>query len=326
MLNRRRALQLGLTALSSLPVTPRLAWAETYPSRPVHMIVGLPPGSAPDVVARLVAQSLSGQLKQPFVIENRPGAATNRAAETVVRADADGYTLLVATATNAVNESLYGNLRFDFLHDIAPVGGLAALPFILVVTSSFPAKTVPELIAYAKANPGKIIMASTGVGGIPHVAGELFMMMAGIDMLHVPYAGSDTAAITELIAGRAQVYFGPVFSVIEQIRAGTLRAVAVTTSAHLDALPETPAIAEFLPGYSVRPWVGIGAPARIPAEIVNTLNAGINAALNAPDTKRRLADLGAPTIAGSPADFGKLIAEDAEKWHKVIEFAGIKPA
>ena len=325
MLDRRRALQLGLTALGSLSVSSPIARAKSYPSRPVRMIVGLPPGSAPEVVGQVVAQSLSGQLNQPFVMENRVGAATNLAAEMVVRADADGYTLLVATATNTVNASLYDNLHFDIVRDTTPVGGIAALPFILVVTPSFPARTVPELIVYAKANPGKIIMASTGIGGIPHVAGELFKMMAGVDMLHVPYRGSDTAAMTELIAGRAQIYFGPVFSVIEQIRAGTLRALAVTTLSRAKALPDTPAIAEFLPGYSVTPWVGMCAPAHIPGEIVNKLNAGINAALRAPDAERRLADLGAPPIAGSPADFGKRIADDTEKWRKVIEFAGIKP-
>jgi tripartite-type tricarboxylate transporter receptor subunit TctC len=325
MLDRRRALQIGLAAIGAIPAAPRVTQAETYPARPVHMIVGLPAGSAPDIVARLAAQSLSDQLGQSFVIENRPGAATNLAAEMVVRAPADGYTLLVATATNAVNASLYDNLKFDFLRDIAPVAGLAALPFVMVVTPSFPAKTVPELIAYAKANPGKVVLASTGVGGVPHVAGELFKMMTGIDMLHVPYRGSDVAAMTEVIAGRAQVYFGPVFSVIEQVRAGTLRAIAVAAAVRSPALPDTPAVAEYLPGYDVKPWVGVCAPAHTSPDIVNKLNAGINAALAAPTTQQRLADLGAPPMSGSPADFGKLIATETEKWAKVIKFAGIAP-
>lgn len=325
MLNRRRMLQAGLAAFGSLPAASRVARAQTYPTRPVRMVLGLPAGSAPDIVARLVGQSLTEQDGEPFVIENRPGAATNLAAEMVVRADADGYTLLVVTATNAVNASLYNDLKFNFSRDIAPVGGIAALPFIMVVPPPFPAKTVPELIAYAKANPGKVIMASTGVGGVPHVAGEMFMMKAGIDMLHVPYRGSDVAAITELIAGRAQVYFGPAFSVIEQLKAGTLRALAVTTLTRIDALPEIPAVAEFVPGYDVRGWVGIGAPARTSVEIINKLNAGINAALAVPSMQRLLADLGAPTLSGSAADFGKLIAGDTEKWAKVIKFASIRP-
>jgi tripartite-type tricarboxylate transporter receptor subunit TctC len=325
MLDRRRALKTGLAALGAAPFAARFAIAEAYPEHPVRMIIGLPPGSAPDIVARLVGQSLAGQDKQPFVIENRPGAATNLAAQTVVRANPDGYTLLVATATNAVNASLYTNLNFDFVRDIAPVAGIAAIPFVLVVAPSFPAKTVPELIAYAKAQPGKVIMASTGVGGIPHVAGELFKMMAGVDLLHVPYRGSDVAAITELIAGRAQIYFGPVFSVIEQVRAGTLRAIAVTTPKRVDALPQTPSVAEYLPGYDVRPWVGVGAPEHTPADVINKLNAGINAALAVPATRERLADLGAPPLGGSPADFVKLIAADTEKWAEVIKFAGIKP-
>ncbi len=261
MLNRRRMLQAGLAALGAFPYAACRAAGQAYPARPVRMIVGLPPGSAPEVVARLVARSLTEQMGQTFLIENRLGAATNLAAEKVVGADADGYTLLVATATNAVNASLYHDLKFNFVRDIAPVGSIAAISFILVVDPSFPAKTIPELIANAKANPGKVILASTGVGGVPHVAGEMFMMMAGVDMLHVPYGGSDVAAITELMAGRAQVYFGPMFSVIEQVRAGTLRAIAVTTAARVGALPGIPAIAEFLPGYDVTGWVGIGAPA-----------------------------------------------------------------
>lgn len=324
MLDRRCALQIGL-AVASLPFVSKLAQAEAYPSHPVRMIVGLPSGSAPDIVARLIGQSLSDQDKEPFVIENRAGAATNLAAEMVVRSNADGYTLLVATATNAVNASLYTDLNFDFVRDIAPVAAVASIPFVLVVSPSFPAKTVPELIAYAKANPGKVIMASTGVGGVPHVAGELFKMMAGVDLLHVPYRGSDVAAITELIAERAQMYFGPVFSVIEQVRAGTLRAIAVTTPKRVDALPDTPTVAEYLPGYDVRPWVGVGAPAHTPTGVIDKLNASINAALAVPNTRKHLADLGAPALGGSPADFAKLIAVDTEKWAKMIKFAGIKP-
>jgi tripartite-type tricarboxylate transporter receptor subunit TctC len=324
MLDRRRMVQAALATLGSPALLWRNAYAEAYPSHPVRMVVGLPAGSAPDVVARLVGQSLSDRMKQSFVVENR-AAATNLAAEMIVRADPDGYMLLVVTATNAVNASLYNNLKFDFTRDIAPVGGLAALPFVLVVTPSFPARTVPELTAYAKANPGKVILASTGVGGVPHVAGELFEIMAGIDMLHVPYRGSDIAAMTEVIAGRAQVYFGPVFSVIEQVRAGTLRAIAVTTVARINALPDTPAVAESLPGYDVQPWVGIGAPAHTPPEIIDKLNAGINAALASPATQQHLADLGAATLPGSPADFGTRIATETEKWAKVIKVASIKP-
>jgi tripartite-type tricarboxylate transporter receptor subunit TctC len=326
MLDRRRALRIGLATLGAVPVVSRLAQADPYPTRPVHMVIGLPPGSAPDVVARLIAQSLSGNDKQPFVVENRTGAATTLAAQIVTRANPDGYTLLVATATNAVNASLYTDLNFDFGHDIAPIAAIAAIPFILVVAPAFPAKTVAELVAYAKANPGKVIMASTGVGGIPHVAGELFKMMAGIDLLHVPYPGSDVAATTELIAGRAQIYFGPVFSVVEQVRAGNLRAIAVTTLKRVDALPETPSLAESLPGYDVRPWVGLGAPAHTPAEIIEKLNAGINDALTVPSNRQRLTDLGAPPLGGSSADFAKMIAADTDKWAKVIKFAGIKSA
>jgi tripartite-type tricarboxylate transporter receptor subunit TctC len=304
-------LQTGLAALGAFPYATCRATGQLYPARPVRMVVGLPPGSAPEVVARLVARSLTEQMGQTFLIENRLGAATNLAAEKVVGADADGYTLLVATATNAVNASLYHDLKFNFVRDIAPVGGIAAIPFILVVDPSFPAKTIPELIANAKANPGKVILASTGVGGVPHVAGEMFMMMAGVDMLHVPYSGSDVAAITELMAGRAQVYFGPMFSVIEAARVG--------------ALPGIPAIAEFLPGYDVTGWVGIGAPARTPADIIHRLNAGINGALAVPVLQQRLADLGAPPLGGSSDDFGKLIAADTAKWDKVIKFANIGP-
>lgn len=324
MLNRRRMLQAGLVALGAGASVPRCAAAQSYPTHPVRMVVGLPPGSAPEVITRLVAQSLSEQMAQTFLVENRVGAATNLAAEIVVRANADGYTLLVATATNAVNASLYGDLRFDFARDIAPVGGIAAIPFILVVGSDFSVKTIPELIAYAKARPGKVIFASTGIGGVPHVAGEMFMMMAGIDMLHVPYSGSDVAAITELMSGRAQVYFGPAFSVIEQLKAGTVRALAVTTMARIDALPDIPTIAEFLPGYDVTGWVGVCAPTRTPADIIQKLNAGIDAALALSLLQKRLAELGAPRLGGSSADFGKLIATDIEKWQKVIKFANIR--
>lgn len=324
MLDRRRLIQTGLGVLGFVPFASRIARAQSYPSRPVRVIVGLPAGSAPDVIARFIGQSLAGRLGQPFVVENRPGAATNLAAELVVRAKADGYTLLVVTATNAVNASLYENLKFNFVRDTAPIGGIAAIPFILVVSPSFPAKTVSELIAYAKANPGKVVMATTGIGGIPHAAGEMFMMMAGIDMLPVPYGGSDVAAITELIAGRAHVYFGPVLSVIEQLKAGTLRAIAVTTRTRVDALPEIPAVAEFVPGYDATGWVGIAAPAGTSPEIIDRLNAGINSALAVPGLQRHLADFGAPPLAGSTGDFGNLIADETEKWAKVIKFAGIK--
>jgi tripartite-type tricarboxylate transporter receptor subunit TctC len=288
----------------------------------VHLIVGTPAGGGMDIVARPMGRWLSERLGQTFVIDNRPGAATNIATELVARASADGYTLLFVTALNAANVTLYDNL--NFIRDIAPVASIARLPFVVQVNPSVPAKTVPEFIAYAKANPGKINFASGGIGSTQHVAGELFNMMAGVKMVHVPYRG-EAPALTDLLGGQVQVYFGPIASSIEHIRAGKLRALAVTTETRLELLPDIPTVGEFVPGYESSGWQGIGAPKNTPAETIEKLNKAINAALADREMKARLADLGATILVGSPADFGKLIVDDTEKWAKVIKFAGIKP-
>jgi len=320
---RRRFLRLaaGTAALSAVP---RLAWANDYPARPVRIVVGFPPGGGNDMTARLIGQWLSERLGQPFVIENRPGAATNIATEAVVRAPADGYTLLLAFTSNAINATLHDKLNFNFIGDIAPVAGIMRTPLVMQVNPSFPAKTVPEFIAYAKANPGKVNMASGGNGALGHVSGELFKTMTGVDMIHVPYR-SDPAAIIDLLGGRVQVHFGGLAPSAETLRAGKLRALAVTTAARAKALPEIPAIGEFVPGYESSAWFGVGAPRNTPAEIVDRLNKEINAGLAEPTIKARLADLGGTVLAGSPADFGKFIADETDKWAKVIKFAGIKP-
>jgi tripartite-type tricarboxylate transporter receptor subunit TctC len=258
------------------------------------------------------------------VIENRPGAGANIATEAVVRAPPDGYTLLLVAAPNLINATLYDKLNFNFIRDIAPVASIGRTPFVMVVNPSFPAKTVPEFIAYAKANPGKIIMASGGTGTLTHVTGELFKMMAGVDMLHVPYRG-EVSALTDLLSGRAQVIFTPIITSIEQIRAGRLRALAVTAATRLEVLPDVPTVGEFVPGYEMNGWVGIGAPNNTPTEIIKQLNTSINAALADPKISARLADLGASVLALSPADYGKIIADETEKWARVIKFAGIKP-
>jgi tripartite-type tricarboxylate transporter receptor subunit TctC len=286
--------------------------------------VGYPAGGSADIVARLIGQHLAGKLGQPFVIENRPGAGNNIATEAVVHASADGYTLLLVNPANAINATLYDKLNFTFLQDIAPVAGFMRVPNVAVVHPSVPAKTIPEFIAYAKANPGKINMASSGNGVPSHVAGELFKMMAGVDMVHVPYRGS-APALADLLGGQVQVMFDPLPSSIEHIRAGRLRPLAMTTTTRSDVLPDIPTVGDFLPGYEASTWFGVGAPKNTPAEIVNKLNSEINAALANPKVNARLIELGGTVLVGSPADFGKLIAAETEKWARVVRFAGAKP-
>jgi tripartite-type tricarboxylate transporter receptor subunit TctC len=290
----------------------------------VRIIVGFPAGGVTDITARVTGQWLSERLGQQFVIENRPGAATNIATEAVIRAPADGYTLLLANATNAINATLYERLNFDFIRDVVPIASIVETPFVMVVNPSFSAKTVPEFIEYAKANPGKLSMASAGSGSAPHVAGELFKMMANINMPHVPYRG-DAPAITDLIGGQVQVYFATMGGSIEYIRGGKLRPLAVTTTTRSAALPDIPTMADFLPGYEATAWLGLVAPKNTPAEIAEKLNKEINTALADPRTKARFAELGLTVLPGSRADFEKLIANDTEKWAKVIKFAGAKP-
>jgi tripartite-type tricarboxylate transporter receptor subunit TctC len=322
-LPRRQFLHLAVGA-AALAVSPRIALAQAYPTRPVRFIVGLAAGGGADILARLMGQWLSERLGQQFVIENRPGAGTNVATEAVVRAPADGYTLLMVLPPNAVNATLYQKLNFNFIRDIAPVAGLIRTPLAMEVNPSFPAKTVPEFIAYAKAFPNKISMASAGIGTSGHVAGELFKMMAHVDMVHVPYRGG-APAIIDLLGGQVQVLFDPVSSSIEYIRAGKLRALAVTTASRSEAFPNTPTVAEFVPGYEASAFFGVGAPKHTPADIIEKLNKEINAGLADPKLKARLADLGGTVIAGSPADFRKLIADETQKWATVVKFAGIKP-
>ena len=321
-LPRRNFLRLAAGA-AALPALARIARAETYPSRPVRIVVGLAPGGANDIVARLMGQWLSERLGQPFIIENRPGAGTNIATEMVVRAPPDGYTLLFVSATSAINATLYERLNFNFIRDIAPVASIATNPLVMEVHPSVPAKTVPEFIAYAEANPGKINMASPGIGTTPHLAGELFKMRAGVDMVHVPYRGGGPA-LTDLLGGQVQVYFPGTVSSIEYIKTGRLRALAVTAATRSEALPDLPTVGEFVPGYEASNWFGVGAPKATPAAIVEQLNKEINASLADLKLKARLTDLGGTPLVGSPADFGKLIAEETEKWGKVVKFTGIK--
>src|SRR5215204_3162412 len=316
-LARRRFLRLAAGA-ATLPGVLQIARAQTYPSRPVRSIVGFGAGTAADVVARLMGQWLSERLGQTFVVENRPGVGSNLGAQAVVRAAADGYTLLLVTTTNAVNATLYNNLDFNLSRDIAPVASLILVPNVMVINPSIPAKTVPEFIAYAKANPGMINMASTGNGTQPHVSGELFKMMAGVNMVHVQYRGAPPA-LTDLLGGQVQVYFASTTISIEHIRAGKLRALAVTTAKRSEALPDIPTVADFLPGYETSLWFGLGAPKNTPAEIIEKLNKEINAGLAAPKIKALVADMGGTVLAGSPADFGKLIADETEKWAKVVK-------
>jgi len=323
LLGRRRFLHLAAGA-AALPVVSRIAWAQVYPSRPVRIIVRFPAGGTDDTFARLIGQRLSEQLGQPYLVENRPGASGNIGTEAVVRAPPDGYTLLLVNPANAINATLYDNLNFNFIRDIAPVAGISRDPNVMVVVPSFPAKTVPEFIAYAKANPGKINMASPGVGTSPHMAGELFKFMTGVDMAHVAYRGSPPA-LTDLLAGQVQVYFAPIAAAIGYVRDGRLRALAVTTATRTDALPDVPTVAEFVPGYDSSAFYGIGAPKNTPADIVDKLNKEINAGLADATLKKRFADLGSVPFPGSSADFGKLVADETEKWGKVIRAANIKP-
>jgi tripartite-type tricarboxylate transporter receptor subunit TctC len=322
-LPRRKFLHLAAGA-AALPALSRVARAQGYPTRPVRVIVGFGAGTAADIVARLIGAWLSERLGQPFIIENRPGAGSNMAAQAVVRAPADGHTLLLVTTTNAINATLYNNLDFNLSPDIASVAGLIHVPNVLVVNPSLPANTVPEFIAYAKANPGKLNFASVGNGTMPHVSGELFNMMAGVDMVNVQYRGAP-AALTDLLGGRVQVYFASTTVSIEHIRAGKLRALAVTTAKRSEALPDIPTVGDFLPGYESTLWFGVGAPKNTPAEIIDKLNKEINAGLADPKIKAAVADMGGTVLTGSPADFGKLIADETEKWAKVVKFAGIKP-
>jgi tripartite-type tricarboxylate transporter receptor subunit TctC len=321
-LPRRQFLHLAVGA-AALPTLPRIARAQTYPSRPVRIIGGAPAGGGIDIVARLMGQWLSERLGQQFIIENRPGAGTNVATEAVVRAAPDGYTLLLAFSSNATNASFYERLNFNFIRDIAPVVGVIRVPNIILVYPSVPAKTIPEFIAYAKANPGKISMASGGIGTPGHLSGELFKMMTGVNLVHVPYRGS-APALTDLLGGQVQVYFPGMTGSIEYIRSGKLRALAVTTATRSEALPDLPTVGEFVPGFEASQWYGVGAPKNTPAEIVDKLNKEINAALADPKIKDRLTDLGGMILGGSPADFGKLIADETEKWGKVIRAAKIK--
>ena len=322
-LPRRKFLHLAAGA-AALPVVSRIASAQTYPSRPVRWIVGYPPAGATDITARLMGQWLSERLNQPFVIENRPGASGNIGTEAVVNAPPDGYTLLLVNAGNAINATLYEQLKYNLTRDIAPVAGIIRVPLVMQVNPSVPVKTVPEFIAYAKANPGKLNMASAGNGTPQHVSGELFKMMAGVNMTHVPYRGS-APALTDLLGGQVQVVFDTTLASIEYIRAGRLRPLAVTTATRLEALPEIPTVSDFLPSYEASGWYGVGAPKNTPTEIVDKLNKEINAALANPKMKAQLADLGGIVLALSPAEFGKLIADETEKWGKVIRAANIKP-
>jgi tripartite-type tricarboxylate transporter receptor subunit TctC len=319
-LPRRHLFYLAAGA-AALPVASRIATARTYPSRAVHIIVTVPAGSGPDTVARIVGQGLSDRLGQSFIVEDRPGAAANTGIEYVVRATPDGYVLLLITTSALTNATLYKNLSFNLIRDIAPVASIGRTRFVMVVTPSLPVKTVPEFIAYAKANPGKINMASNGVGGSNHVFGALFQMMTGVELVHVPYRAS---LMPDLLSGQVQVYFGPTTSAIDFIRSGKLRALGVTTPTRVEVLPDVPAIAEFVPGYEANGWNGIGAPKGTPADVITKLNSMINAVVTDPKAKARFDDLGLEPVSMTPDEFGKLIAAETEKWAKVIQFAGIK--
>jgi tripartite-type tricarboxylate transporter receptor subunit TctC len=322
-LPRRQFLQLAAGA-GALPAVSRIARAQVYPTRPVRIIVGFPAGGPADIVARLMAQWLSERLGQQFVIENRPGAASNIGTEAALKAPPDGYTLLQVTSTNAVNVTFYDNLNFNFASDIAPVAGIIRVPFVMELNPSVPANTVPEFIAYAKANPGKINMASGGNGTSVHITGELFKMMAGVNLVHVPYRGS-APALTDMISGQVQVMFDVLTSSLQHIRSGALRALAVTTATRSKALPDLPTVGDFLPGYEASAWYGVAAPKNTPSEIVDKLNMEINVGLADSKLRARLADLGGTVIPGSPAAFGRLITEEIEKWGKVVKFSGAKP-
>jgi tripartite-type tricarboxylate transporter receptor subunit TctC len=321
-LPRRQFLHLVASA-AALPTVSRIALAQAYSARPVRIIVGFPPGGPNDFHARLMGQWLSERLGQPFLVENRPGAGGNTGTEAVVRAAPDGYTLLLASSPDAINAVLYDKLTFNFLRDIAPIAGIIRNRLVVEVNPSFPANAIPEFIAHARANPGKINMASAGNGTPQHVAGELFKMITGVSMVHVPYRG-EAAALTDLISGQMQVLFGTVTASLPYLRTGKLRALAVTSATRSEALPDVPTVGDFVPGYEVSTWAGIGAPRGTPREVIERLNREINAGLESPSIKARYADIGATAFAGSPADFGKFMAEDTEKWANVVKFAGLK--
>jgi tripartite-type tricarboxylate transporter receptor subunit TctC len=320
---RRHFLKFAAGAVA-LPAISRIAKADTYPSRPVHLIVPQAPASSTDIHARLIGQWLSDHLGQAFIVDDRPGAGGNVGTESVVRATPDGYTLLTVNSQNAISPSLYPDLSFNFIRDIVPISQVSLAPLIMEVHPSVPATTVPEFIAYAKANPGKINMASAGVGGPQHLAGELFKAMTGLNLIHVPYRGS-TPAITDMLAGQVQLMFDVTPTALPQVRAGKLRALAVTTKTRIDALPDLPPVADYLPGYEAEGWLGVGAPAGTPSDIIDALNKQINAGLADDKIKTRLAEIGTVVRGGSPADFGKFIADETAKWGKVIRDAGIKP-
>jgi tripartite-type tricarboxylate transporter receptor subunit TctC len=322
-LRRRQFLHLAAPAAAVL-VAARFARAQAYPARPVRVIVPFAPGGTTDLIARLMAQRLSDRLGQQFIVENRPGASTNIATQAVIRAPADGYTLLLVTPPSAINATLYKDLPFNFLRDIAPIASVMRAPYVMEINPAVPAKTVPEFIAYAKANPGKISMASAGAGTGPHLTGELLKMATGIEMAHVPYRGG-APALNDLMAGQVQVFFASAPETIEHIKAGTVRALAVTAATRLEILADLPTLDAFVPGFEASYWVGFGAPKNTPAAIVDRLNREINAALGDPTLQARLAALGATALVGSPGDFGRLIAEQTEKWGKVVKFVGIKP-
>jgi tripartite-type tricarboxylate transporter receptor subunit TctC len=323
MLPRRRFLALagGTAAAAALRLPAR---ALDYPTRPVHLVVGFAAGGGADIIARLIGAPLSDRLGQTIVVDNRPGAGTNIATEFVVKAPPDGYTLLLANSPNAINATLYDNLSFNFIRDMAPVGGIGRVPLVMVVNPALPVTSVPEFITYAKTNAGKVNMGSGGNGAPDHVSGELFKMMAGVNLVHVPYRGV-APALVDLLGGQVQVIFATMPAVIEQIRAGKLRALAVTTAARSPALPDVPTIGEFVAGYEASQWYGVAAPRGTSAEIVDRLNADINTILANPKLRARLADLGGTPLSGSPADFGGLVAEETEKWAKVVKFSGAKP-
>jgi tripartite-type tricarboxylate transporter receptor subunit TctC len=321
-LPRRKFLHLAAGA-AALPLAPHAARAQAYPARPVRIIVPFAPGGSTDITARLIGQWLSERIGQQFIIENRPGAGSNIGTEVVVNAPPDGHTLLLVGASSAINATLYEKLNFNFLRDITPIGGIISIPFIMAVGPSFPANTPSEFIAYAKINPGKVTMASGGNGTAGHLSAELLKMMAGVNMVHVPYRG-EALALTDLLGGQVQVMFATMPTSIEHLRAGKLRALAVTAATRLDALPNVPTVGDFLPGYEVSAWQGVGAPKNTPAEIIAKLNTEINAGLADPKIKARFADLGGTALVGSPAEFGRLIAQETEKWGKVIRAANIK--
>ena len=321
--SRRDFLHLAAGA-AALPAMSHVARAQAYPSRPARIVVPFAAGGSTDISARLIGQLLSERLGQQFVIENRPGAGSNVGTEVVVNAPPDGYTLLLVGASSAINATLYDKLNFNFLRDITPVSGIMSIPFIMAVNPSFPAKTVSEFIAYARANPGKVNMASGGTGTAGHMSGELFKMMAGVNMIHVPYRG-EALALTDMLGGHVQAMFGTMPASIEHVRAGKLRPLAVTSARRSELLPDLPTVGDFVPGYETSAWQGVGAPKDTPAEIIDRLNKEINAGLADPKIKARVADMGGTVLAGSPADFGKFIADETEKWGKVVKFSGAKP-